>query len=41
MPYNELISVDLSGPFWDKGGWYKQDWEQPLTQDRGSVQSQF
>lgn len=26
MPYNELISVDLSGPFWDKGGWYEQDW---------------
>ena len=25
-PYNELISVNLSGPFWDKEGWYKQDW---------------
>jgi hypothetical protein len=26
MPYNELIQVNLSGPYWDKGGWYEQDW---------------
>lgn len=26
MPYNELISVNLSGPYWDQEGWYKQDW---------------
>ena len=26
MPYNELIEVNLSGPYWDKGGWYEQDW---------------
>ncbi len=26
MPYNELISVNLSGPYWDQDGWYKQDW---------------
>lgn len=26
MPFNELIEVDLSGPFWEKGGWYEQDW---------------
>ena len=26
MPYNELIEVDLSGPYWDRGGWYEQDW---------------
>ena len=26
MPYNELIEVNLSGPYWDKDGWYEQDW---------------
>jgi hypothetical protein len=26
VPFNEIITVDTAGPYYGKGGWYKQDW---------------